>query len=162
MKNRLGMHVQYPLMSKVIVLSIISIFETILLLLPGILILGIPQPYTWIFAITLLTHAVGVIAGLAVSAAAPNPIVAFVLVPMFLIPQIIFGSLIPYEDMGPAVRVSYIFKQLIESNEVNLAKIQELKPDDAPAFAGFMPTRWAAEGLIVSNYLKSECDLKDT
>lgn len=140
---RLGLASHRALLAKVIVAAGVGLVEAALLVGPGVAVLDIPGPYVPLFGLVLLVHLVGASAGLLSSSLAPNLQTAFAAVPLVLIPQIVFGGLIPYERMSPIVHLG------VEARA------------DAPLIAQPMPVRWALEGLVTASHLYNRCTQVD-
>ena len=145
-ENRFGVPVTVVIVSKVLILGAFAAIETLALLLPALIYLYFPVSmnlgaFLLIFALTLCVNWVGIVFGLLTSALAPNLKVAFAFVPLALIPQIVFGSLIPYEEMSTGARWS----------PLNLVRPAPEEPKDAPFLAQIMPARWGAEGMVVAS-----------
>lgn len=92
-------------MSKVVVLTLFSLFQSLMLL--GIVAIridfpdNIPNLFAKALFTLVLTSLAGTTMGLLISAFSPNANRAVSLVPLLLIPQIIFaGMILPLEDMG--------------------------------------------------------------
>ncbi len=91
-------------LSKVAVLSLFSIFQSVALLAIVAIFIKMPDIENLVpqFLLTLiLTSLAGTTMGLLISAVSPNANRAITLVPLVLIPQIIFaGMILPLKDMG--------------------------------------------------------------
>ena len=132
-ERALGVPTHYFLASKVGVLLAWGALETFLFVSVAGAILEMSGAVGSYYDMCLLAAYVGMGVGLLVSTVAPNLRVAFSCVPLALIPQLLFGGSIPYDQMNPAV---------YGSKTANHA--------DAPAIGQLMPVRWAYEGLIVA------------
>lgn len=147
-ERRIGISVSYVLLSKFLVLGSFVALEACLLIVPGLLLMDYPGALVPMVGLTFLVGLSGVASGLLVSALAPNLKVAFIFVPVLLIPQIVFGGLIPYSEMSPLVRAR-----------------GGISEHEAPLLAQPLPTRWAAEGLVVAAVrpcLAARCRLEST
>jgi hypothetical protein len=132
-ESSLGIPALYYLGSKLLVLMVWTAVEVYLFLWVSMKILEIPGPYHWFWGLAYLTAFVAVALGLLISAVAPNARVAYALVPMILIPQLVFSGVVPYEQMNPAIYVG-----------------SEEERDDAPLVGDLMASRWCYEGLVVA------------
>ena len=127
-----GIPSRYYLASKLIVLLLWGAVESALFAAISAWVLWMPGPYGWFYVLAFATNAVGICFGLMVSAFADNIRVAFGFVPLALIPQLLFGGLIPYEKMNRGIYAG-------QSNRA-----------DAPFVGQLMPARWSYEGLAVT------------
>ena len=131
-ERTLGVPGTYFLISKLGLLMVWAVLETALFVIPVVLILDVPGPLEWLYVFSLLASGVGVAFGLFVSAVAPNIRVAHSFVPLAIIPQLLFGGLIPYDQMSEMVYLG------------------AGRSSDAPLIGQVMPVRWAYEGLAVA------------
>ncbi|MEO1232205.1 MAG: ATP-binding cassette domain-containing protein [Myxococcota bacterium] len=132
-ERRMGISVAHVLASKFLMLLCFVVVEAMLLIGPGLALMGYPGSLTPLMGLTVLVGLTGAGSGLLVSALAPNLKVAFVFVPVLLIPQIVFGGLIPYAQMSPLVRAR-----------------GGASEHEAPLIAQPLPSRWGSEGLVVA------------
>lgn len=132
-ERRMGISVVHVLASKFLMLASFVVLEAILLICPGLHLMGYPGSLAPLVGLTALVGLSGASAGLLISALAPHLKVAFVFVPVLLIPQIVFGGLIPYGQMSPLVRAR-----------------GGVSEHEAPLIAQPLPSRWGSEGMVVA------------
>jgi hypothetical protein len=121
----------FYVISKFVPLFFFSLIQSILYLGVSFFILEIRELFLEYLVISLVLSAVGIALGLFLSALPKiSSKAAFNMVPILLIPQIIFGgALIAYEDMNKSIRV--------------------YKNDPIPEISQIMPSRWAYEAMMV-------------
>ena len=128
----LGIRVSAYLLSKYIVLLFFAIIQVLLYLLVSQNILGINSLFSEYFIYLLLANNLGISFGLLISSVSKSANIALNIMPLTLIPQIVFGgALIQYEKMNKDLRI-------------NPASV-------IPEFCNLMPSRWAFEGLFVAS-----------
>ncbi|HOU53718.1 MAG TPA: ATP-binding cassette domain-containing protein [Myxococcota bacterium] len=125
----------FYLLSKGIVILLWTSVETLLFLGISFGILEIRTGFHWSYLLGLLTAAAGVTLGLAISTVAQNVRMAQTLVVVVLIPQILFGGIIPYAKMNPTIFAG------------------DREKLDAPPIAKPIITQWCFEGLVVTHAL---------
>ena len=119
------------LMSKVLILVVISAIQAILFVLVGNSILGI-KSMTFEYWFTLFTIATFAnLLGLNISAAFNSAVTIYILIPLLMIPQMILGG------------AMFTFDKLNRT----IGSI-----DKVPVIAEFMATKWAYEALMVHHF----------
>lgn len=118
--------------SKLVVLLVWTAVEVSLFLAVSLAILEVDDGLPWIWALAYGTGCVGVALGLLVSALAGSVRVAHAVVPLALIPQLVFSGVVPFQEMNPAIYWPFGGDR-----------------DDAPLLADVMASRWCFEGLSV-------------
>lgn len=102
-ERRINLKIAPYIASKFFVLIGISVLQNIVLLVPLILTGGGIAHLPYLYLSLLFGSIAGITMGLAISAVAPNPDRASILVPLVLIPQIIFGGPIINTKDSPIV-----------------------------------------------------------
>jgi len=121
-------------LSKYYVLSFFGLIQTLLYNLVGMLFLHIPWAIVAFNSLVMFSVVVVSISfGLFVSSFARNTMIASNLIPVLIIPQILLGGLIPYQDMDKSI---YMWKD-------NFMQ--------APPIASIMPVKYAYEAIITGN-----------
>jgi len=121
-------------LSKYYVLSFFGLVQTLLYNLVGMLFLHIPWALVAFNSVVMFfVIVVSISFGLFVSSFARNTMIASNLIPVLIIPQILLGGLIPYQDMDRSI---YMW-------EDNFNK--------APPIARIMPVKYAYEAIITGN-----------
>ena len=119
------------LFSKLFLLLIISAFQTLLYVLIGNSILEIKGMYTDYWLVLFSAAAFSNLLGLLISSLIKNNVVAYILIPIILIPQILFcGVVVDYDKLH----------KNIGSDEY------------VPLLGDMMISRWAYEALIVKQF----------
>jgi ABC-type multidrug transport system ATPase subunit len=118
--------------SKLLVLLAWTAVEVTLFLAASLAILQLDDGLGWVWALAYGTGCVGVALGLLVSALAGSVRVAHAVVPLILIPQLVFSGVVPFSEMNPAIYWPHTGDR-----------------DDAPLLADLMASRWCFEGLAV-------------
>lgn len=148
------------LMSKVAVLSVLCLIQSLLLVTIVHLGLCLPSPAS-IFAAIYLVSLASVMMGLTVSALASNVDKALASVPLILVPQIILsGALVPIADVRPEA-FKYIFYLAISKWGYELAgggisDINSRVALDTPLqqFTGYFTWHWAVlSGYVLVLYI---------
>lgn len=118
------------LLSKVLVLLIFALVQDCLILAIGSLVLEFHGMF-WLFLPYLMaTSLFGILFALFLSSIIRSPATASNLIPIILVPQIIFsGALLHFEQMNRDVTI--------------------IKSSPIPEFAQIMPSRWAFEGMML-------------
>jgi len=119
------------LLSKVVVLFVLSAIQTLTFILVGNLILQIPfteMRYWWIiFSCSCFAN----ILGLNISSAFDSAVTIYILIPVLVIPQLIMsGVVISFDKFNPEVG----------------------KPDGIPVLGEMMASRWAFEAFMVTQF----------
>lgn len=116
------------LYSKVLIMFMISAVQTGLFLLIGNLILGISENWLEYWVILFSTACASNLLGLNISSAFNSAKVIYIIVPLLIIPQLLFsGVIVKFDKLHPS---------LSEANKV-------------PWIGNMMISRWAYEGLVV-------------
>jgi hypothetical protein len=124
----MNLKMSYYLLSKVIALSFFSMIQVILYYLVSSIVLGIHGITFLTLSYYFMAAAIGFSVGLAVSAFIKDNKSIINILPLILIPQIIFGgAIIQYERMNP--------------------KLTVLSHSPIPEVVQFIPSRWLFEGL---------------
>lgn len=118
--------------SKMVVLLVWTAVEVSLFLVASLAILEVDDGLPWVWALAYGTGCVGIALGLLVSALAGSVRVAHAVVPLALIPQLVFSGVVPFREMNPAIYWPSGGDR-----------------DDAPLLADVMASRWCFEGLSV-------------
>ncbi len=123
-------------LSKYYVLSFFGLIQTLLYNLVGMIFLHIPWALVAFNSLVMFfVIVVSISFGLFVSSFARNSMIASNLIPVLIIPQILLGGLIPYQDMDTSI---YMW-------EDNFNK--------APPIARIMPIKYAYEAIITGNVI---------
>lgn len=121
--------------AKITNLLIISLVQTLLLVLIGHNILGIGGSWLTHSAILFTTYAWAVIFGLNISSGLKSQVAIYVSIPLVLVPQLLFsGTMVDFSKLHPAIgNRSYV-----------------------PVIGDIMTSRWAYEALSVSQYMDND------
>ena len=123
-------------LSKYYVLSFFGLIQTLLYNLIGMLFLHIPWALVAFNSLVMfMVVVVSISFGLFVSSVARSTMIASNLIPVLIIPQILLGGLIPYQDMDKSI---YMWE-----NNFNRA----------PPIARLMPVKYAYEAIITGNVI---------
>ena len=123
-------------LSKYYVLSFFGLIQTLLYNLVGMLFLHIPWALVAFNSLVMfMVVVVSISFGLFVSSVARSTMIASNLIPVLIIPQILLGGLIPYQDMDKSI---YMWE-----NNFNRA----------PPIARLMPVKYAYEAIITGNVI---------
>ena len=115
-ERNLDVRVGYYVTAKFLTLCVFSALQCTLFVLVGNSILEVRGMFLEYFLWTFLTAVSGIALGLLVSALVPNSKTGAMLVPLILIPQLIFGgALIKYEEMNRDPDLLYSFQRWFES-----------------------------------------------
>src|SRR5262249_30305233 len=102
------------------------------------------------FLWTFLTAVSGISLGLLVSALVPNSKTAALLVPLILIPQLIFGgALIKYEEMNKDPSIIYSFQRWFDSKR-SPEELDRDKKLAVPLISKLVATHYSYEALVVA------------
>ncbi len=119
------------LVSKVIVMFSISAIQTFLFILIGNSILEIPLTEMRYWVILFSCSCVSNMIGLNISAAFDSAVTIYILIPLLIIPQLLLsGVVIPFDKFNPKVG----------------------KPAGVPLIGETMPSRWALEAFMVTQF----------
>ena len=143
-ERRINLQIIPYITSKFAVLLGISLIQNVVLLLPLLLTGAGMLRLPFLYAILVTGSIAGIALGLIISALAPNPDRASILVPLILIPQVIFGG--PLIGSGGGLVVQAI-SQLMVTKWTWRALGSTLRLDDVPLqpvqLQGFMPPQIA-------------------
>ena len=148
-------------LSKFVVLGALSAVQTLMLVVMALLLWTVPGgPAVGVefFIAGFLAALAGVAVGLAISAAVPTPDRAMALVPLAMIPQIMFGgAIIPLADIGAAGRmISAVIaaRWSFESLGRLTDRVQYLSPRDTvlPQFDGPWPLSAFALAVLATAF----------
>lgn len=120
------------LISKVSILFILSLLQSLLLCLVGNFVLGIPGNFLAFYLIIFSVFCSANILGLILSSTFNSPVTIYIIIPLIIIPQMLLG--------GAMFRFSKINSIFGGSNHT------------APAISSIMVSRWAYESLIVNEF----------
>lgn len=111
-ENHVGVRPVPYVLSKVLVLSGLALVQTLILLAMFFILWRVPgggEAFLGTLVAGFLAAFCGMAVGLAISASAPSPDRAMTLVPVAMIPQIMFGgAVIPLREMGQGQHISVI------------------------------------------------------
>jgi len=100
------------LLSKVVTGVLFALYSAAILFVIRMLLVGPPTPYTWSLPAYYLTFFLGIfcgyLTGLAISAIAPNPQSANILLIAALVPQFIFGGMLPLREIPGGTTISMV------------------------------------------------------
>lgn len=123
------------LLSKILILFIISAFQTFTFVLIGNYILEIKGMYFDYWLVLFTTSCFANMLGLNISATFNSAVTIYILIPFLLIPQILLsGVIVKFDELNPK----------ISSQSV------------VPMWGEIMTSRWAFEALAVNQYLNNE------
>jgi ABC-type multidrug transport system ATPase subunit len=149
-ERNLDVRVGYYITAKFITLCVFSALQCALFVVVGNSILEVRGMFVHYFLWTFLTAVSGLSLGLLVSAIVPNSKTGALLVPLILIPQLIFGgALIKYEEMNKDPDILYSFERWIRNKNapVELENDKKLRP---PLIARFVATHYSYEALVAA------------
>lgn len=119
------------LMSKILVLFVLSAIQTIMFTIVGNLILEIPVTEFRYWFILYSCSCVANVAGLNISSAFDSAVTIYILIPLLIIPQLLLsGVVISFDKFNPKVG----------------------SPKDVPVLAETMASRWAFEAYMVTQF----------
>ncbi|MDR2009335.1 MAG: ATP-binding cassette domain-containing protein [Bacteroidales bacterium] len=122
------------LLSKIIKYLIFSFLQSVMLVFPSVLILKIGFHFFNLFFVVWLLVLWGNLVGLLLSSLFRSVTTVYLLIPLIIIPQMIFsGALIKFDNFNNSL----------------------LKKDEIPLLAEIMPLRWAPEAIITQFFLKN-------
>ncbi len=143
-----GFRVSGYILCKYLSLGFFSLIQCVIYLLIANAILDVRSMFfhdlLWMFS----TSFVGVAAGLFISSVVNSPKTALNIIPLVLIPNIIFGgALIKYEEMNRGVDLVQNVRNWLSPNR-QADEISDLK---VPSICNLMPLRWSYEGMIIAH-----------
>lgn len=119
------------LISKVLIMAIISLIQVVLFLVVANTILDIKGMFPNYFLVLFTTAFCANMIGLNISAALNSAITIYIVIPLLMIPMMVLsGAMFPFDKLN--------------------RKIGSV--DKVPVIAEFMPTRWTYEALMVSQF----------
>lgn len=126
--------------SKFLVLSFAGLIQVLILYFIGSTILEVPKELFFDnFGILYLVMLNSIGLGLLVSAFSKNYIIAYNMISVIILPQILLGGgFIPYSNMT----------KILTQNNIEIVQM--------PLLSKVMPTSWAYEDIVVTNYIKSD------
>ncbi len=153
-ERNLQLRLPYYIASKIIVLAVFALIQSVLFVFVGNLILevrGMFWPYLVFMSLTALS---GVAIGLYVSSVFSDAITAVNILPLILIPQIIMsGALIKFEDMNRHLDFFQTMSRWSSRQTPEKAKQKAEKMESrlhVPTICQLMPMRWSYEALVVA------------
>ena len=130
-------------LAKFLTLALFLVIQVFLFIIIAHWLLGIRAMFWYYFSYMYLSALIGCSIGLMISIFARNSVAAYNIVPLILIPQIIFGgALVHFENMNKSF------------------KVNQQRP--IPEFCEFIPSRWAVEGLFAAQSFQNLYQLKAT
>ena len=119
------------LMSKVIILTVLSAYQSCALVLVGNTIMGIKEMYLEYWAVLFVTFISANIVGLIISDSFKTNVTIYIIIPFLIIPQIILsGVIIKFDNINPGIS----------------------SPNKIPVYGELMISRWAYEALAVYQF----------
>jgi ABC transport system ATP-binding/permease protein len=149
-ERNLGVRMSYYVLAKFLTLCVFSALQCALFVVTGNAILEVRGMFFEYFLWTFLTAVSGISLGLLVSALVPNSKTGAMLVPLILIPQLIFGgALIKYEEMNRDPALLHVFQRWFESEK----KSTDMEGDRklrVPLISRFIATHYSYEALVAA------------
>ena len=151
-ERNLDVRLPYYVFAKFATLALFSAVQCALFVLVGNRILEIRGMFWEYFLYMFITAASGTSLGLVISSLASDGKTAANVVPLVLIPQLIFGgALIKYEDMNKNFDMIYTFQRWLSQHPD--AEAKGTRDDSAlrvPVISRFVATHYSYEALIVA------------
>lgn len=120
--------------SKVALMAVVSLVQTLLFIIVGNSIMGITDQYLMWWGILFMTAVLANLTGLLLSQCLGSVVAIYITIPILLIPQILLcGLVVSFSDLTP------------KSTTGNV-----------PAVGNVIPSRWAYEALAVTNYVGND------
>jgi len=149
-ERNLGVRISYYVIAKFITLCVFSALQCALFVAVGNSILEIRGMFSVYFLWTFITAVSGLSLGLLVSALVPNSKTGAMLVPLILIPQLIFGgALIKYEEMNRDAGLLYTFQRYFAANQES-TDMETDKKLQVPFISRLTATHYSYEALVVA------------
>ena len=149
-ERNLDVSIGYYVLAKFLTLCVFSAFQCALFVFVGNWILEVRGMFTIYFLWTFLTAVSGISLGLLVSAVVPNSKTAAMLVPLILIPQLIFGgALIKYEEMNRDPDLLYSFNRIFDGRK-SRDDAETEKKLRVPFISRLVATHYSYESLVVA------------
>jgi ABC-type multidrug transport system ATPase subunit/ABC-type transport system involved in cytochrome c biogenesis permease component len=149
-ERNLEVRVSYYVVAKFMTLCVFSALQCALFIILGNAILEIRGMFWTYFLWTFLTAVSGISLGLLMSALVPNSKTGAMLVPLVLIPQLIFGgALIKYEEMNRDSDMLYAFQRwfAVKKQPTDMEGDKKLR---VPLVSRFVATHYSYEALVVA------------
>ncbi len=156
-ERNLDVRLPYYIFAKFATLALFSAVQCALFVLVGNKILEIRGMFWEYFFYMFITAASGTSLGLAISSLAADGKTAANVVPLVLIPQLIFGgALIKYEDMNKDFDMIYTFQRwLTQHPEAAAAGQRDDSALRVPLISRFVATHYSYEALVVAQAKKN-------
>lgn len=149
-ERNLDVRMIYYVTAKFLTLCVFSALQCGLFVLVGNDILEVRNMFTEYFLWTFLTAVSGISLGLLVSALVPNSKTAALLVPLILIPQLIFGgALIKYEEMNRDPSIIYTVQRWLDSKR-SPEDMERDRKLAVPLISKLVATHYSYEALVVA------------
>ncbi len=149
-ERNLEVRISYYVVAKFLTLCVFSALQCALFVLVGNSILEVRGMFFDYFLWTFLTAVSGISLGLLVSALVPNSKTGAMLVPLILIPQLIFGgALIKYEEMNRDPDLLYRFQRWFETKKAP-SDMETDKHLNVPLISRLITTHYSYEALVVA------------
>ncbi len=149
-ERNLNVRIGYYVTAKFLTLCVFSALQCALFVVVGNWILEVRGMFMVYFLWTFLTALSGISLGLLVSAIVPNSKTGAMLVPLILIPQLIFGgALIKYEEMNRDSDLLYSFTRVFGKNRTQ-ENIETDKKLRVPFISRLIATHYSYEALVVA------------
>ncbi len=149
-ERNLEVRIGYYVTAKFLTLCVFSALQCALFVLVGNSILEVRGMFFDYFLWTFLTAVSGIALGLLVSALVPNSKTGAMLVPLILIPQLIFGgALIKYEEMNRDPDLLYRFQRWFETKKTP-SDMETDKHLNVPFISRLITTHYSYEALVVA------------
>ena len=149
-ERNLNVRIGYYVAAKFLTLCAFSAAQCALFVYVGNSILEVRGMFGTYFLWTFLTAISGISLGLLVSAIVPNSKTGAMLVPLILIPQLIFGgALIKYDEMNRDPDLLYSFNRLFDPKK-STEDIDDEKALRVPFISRLIATHYSYEALVVA------------
>ena len=123
------------LISKIIILSVIAVYQSFVFVVIGNSIMGIKGLLFPYWVVLFSTWIASIMMGLIISDSFKSTITIYIIIPFLLIPQIILsGIIVPFEKLNPTIS----------------------SPNKIPFYGEIMLSRWAYEALAVYQYKNND------
>ena len=150
-ERNLDVRLPYYVFAKFTTLALFSAVQCALFVLVGNKILEIRGMFWEYFIFMFITAASGTSLGLLISSLAADGKTAANVVPLVLIPQLIFGgALIKYEDMNKNLDMIYTFKRWLARNPEAATGRRDDTALRIPVISRFVATHYSYEALVVA------------
>ena len=150
-ERNLNVRLPYYVFSKFVSLGFFALFQCTLFVLVGNYILEIRGMFWIDLGIMLMTAMGGVALGLVISSLVADPKTAANIVPLVLIPQLIFGgALIKYEEMNRNLALVYTFTRWFSEHPTEERGKKMSSRLQVPFVCQFIAMRWSYEEMVVA------------